>query len=146
MSVKNRLFVVVLWITMNLTIAQAKEHSELGIVLGRPLGLSGKIFVTERNAIDIVVGGDSDGIMLHSDYLWHDFTAFKVSEGQLPFYYGAGLLITAKDFCVQGKIGLEYLFDTNPLGIFIEFAPAFGTSFISQAGVGVRYRIKPKKQ
>src|SRR3989339_599045 len=101
----------------------------------------GKFFLSEKTAIDGVVGFGS-GFMAHFDYLWHNFESLKVNEGKLPYYYGGGFLISEKDFCVQGKIGLEYLFDTNPLGIFIEIAPAIGTDFIFQGGVGVRYRLK----
>ena len=121
----------------------AKNNSEIGIVIGQPSGFSRKFFVSEKNtnAIDCSVGFGS-GFMAHFDYLWHNFESLKVNEGKLPYYYGGGFLITEKNFCVQGKIGIEYLFDTNPLGIFIEIAPAVGTDFIFQGGVGVRYRLK----
>ena len=119
----------------------AKNSSEVGVVIGKPTGVSGKYFLSEKNAVDGVVGFSS-GFMFHCDYLWHDFNALKVNEGQLPLYYGLGALVTEKNFYVQGKIGIEYLFDTNPLGISIEIAPAIGTDFIFQGGVGVRYRLK----
>ena len=116
---------------------------EIGVVLGEPSGISGKYMLSDKTAIDGVIGFGS-GIMFHCDYLWHDYNALKVTEGQMPLYYGIGALVTEKDFCVQGKIGLEYLFDTNPLGIFIEIAPAVGTDFIFQGGVGIRYRLSEK--
>ena len=119
----------------------AKNNPEVGVVIGKPTGISGKYFLSEKTAIDGVVGFGS-GFMAHFDYLWHNFESLKVNEGKLPYYYGGGFLITEKNFCVQGKIGIEYLFDTNPLGIFIEIAPAVGTDFIFQGGVGVRYRLK----
>ena len=119
----------------------AKNNSEVGVIIGNPTGISGKYFISNKNAVDCVVGFGS-GFMAHLDYLWHNFESLKVNEGKLPYYYGGGFLITGKNFCVQGKIGLEYLFDTNPLGIFIEVAPAIGTDFIFQGGVGVRYRLK----
>lgn len=119
----------------------AKNNSEVGVIIGKPTGISGKYFVSNKNAFDCVIGFGS-GFMTHFDYLWYNFETLKVSEGKLPFYYGGGFLITEKRFYVQGKIGLEYLFETNPLGIFIEIAPAVGTSFIFQGGVGVRYRLK----
>lgn len=122
-------------------VGYAKSSSELGIVLGNPSGFSGKFFVSEKNAVDVVVGLGK-GMTVHADYLWHDFQALRVNEGQMPLYYGAGFLVAEKDFCVQGKIGLEYLFETNPLGIFIEVAPAIGTEFRFQGGVGVRYRLQ----
>jgi hypothetical protein len=121
--------------------AYAKNSDEVGIVLGNPSGFSGKFFLNDKNAVDVVVGLDRS-MSVHADYLWHDFEAFEVNEGVMPLYYGAGVLITDKGLHLQGKIGLEYLFETNPLGIFIEVAPAFGPDFRFQGGLGVRYRLK----
>ncbi|OGS38300.1 MAG: hypothetical protein A2551_08265 [Elusimicrobia bacterium RIFOXYD2_FULL_34_30] len=122
-----------------------KDELEIGVVLGEPTGLSFKYPSSKRNSIDFTAGLGS-GFIMHFDYLWNDFKAFEVNEGKLPFYYGGGFLVAIDDkdseFCIQGKIGIEYLFETNPLGIFIELAPAFGTDFIMQAGLGVRYRLK----
>lgn len=123
------------------TAASAKNSGEAGIVLGNPSGFSGKFFLSDKNAVDIVIGLDR-GMSLHADYLWHDFEAFKVNEGSMPFFYGVGVLITEKGLFAQGKIGLEYLFETNPLGIFVEVAPAFGPDFRFQGGMGVRHRLK----
>ena len=121
--------------------AYAKNSDEVGVVLGNPSGFSGKFFLNDKNAVDVVVGLDR-GMSVHADYLWHDFGAFEVNEGAMPLYYGVGGLVTDKGLHLQGKIGLEYLFETNPLGIFIEVAPAFGTEFRFQGGIGVRYRLK----
>jgi len=135
---------LVLWLIVglaNFSYSQVENNFEVGVIIGKPAGISGKYFLSEKTAIDGVVGFGS-GFMAHFDYLWHNFESLKVNEGKLPYYYGGGFLISEKDFCVQGKIGLEYLFDTNPLGIFIEIAPAIGTDFIFQGGVGVRYRLK----
>ena len=118
-----------------------KNISEAGILIGKPAGITGKYFLTDIDAFDADLGFGPD-FMAHFDYLRHDFAALKVSEGEMPFYYGAGLLFGKSIFCVQVKAGMEYYFDTNPLGIFIEAAPAFGSDFILQGGVGVRYRIK----
>ncbi|MEW6558304.1 MAG: hypothetical protein AB1349_13320 [Elusimicrobiota bacterium] len=117
------------------------EVVEIGIILGKPTGIAGKYFVSNKNAIDCSIGFDAS-FLAHFDYLWHNFEHLKVSECKLPFYYGGGILIAEKDFCIQGKLGLEYLFETNPLGVFIEIAPAVGTNFIFQGSVGVRYRLK----
>ena len=123
-----------------------KRQSEIGFVLGSPTGATAKISLSKKNAMDFVVGL-GNGFMIHADYLWQDFDAFEVNEGQLPLYYGFGVLVAVddhndNDVCFQGKIGLEYLFDTNPLGIFIEMAPAVGTDFIIQGGIGMRFRLK----
>ena len=121
--------------------ACAQNRHEAGIVLGNPSGFSGKFFLNDKNAIDVVAGLDR-GMSVHTDYLWHDFEVFEVNEGAMPLYYGVGVLFTDKGFYLQGKIGLEYLFETNPLGIFIEAAPAVGPDFRFQGGIGVRYRLK----
>ena len=118
-----------------------KNNIEAGIAIGRPAGITGKYFVTDTDAVDAGMGFGPD-FMVDFDYLMHNFTALKVSEGEMPFYYGVGLLFGRDIFCMQLKAGLEYSFETNPLGIFIEAAPAFGSDFIFQGCVGVRYRIK----
>ena len=124
-------------------LCEAKNNFEIGVVVGKPAGVSGKYFLSEKNAIDGVVGLDQySKFMFHCDYLWHNFNALKVNEGNLLFYYGGGFLTMGKKNYVQGKIGIEYLFDTNLLGMFIEIAPAVWTDFMFQSGIGVRYRLK----
>lgn len=118
-----------------------KNSCEVGIVVGKLSGISGKYFVTNIDAIDGAVGFGPD-LMVHFDYLRHNFKAYKVTEGELPCYYGGGVFFQKDNICVQLKAGLEYIFETNPLGIFIEIAPAFGNNFVFQGGVGVRYRLK----
>lgn len=148
MTIKNWVFSVLLALPASGLVSAedevktaAGEKTELGVVIGRPSGISGKFFLSEKDAVDAVIGYGSK-MMFHADYLRHDFNAFKVTEGRMPLYYGAGLLIKEKNFYAQVKIGFEYLFETNPLGLFLEIAPAIGADFDFQGGVGARYRLK----
>lgn len=141
MKKSTKLAVVCLAICSLASGVHAKNKNAAGIVLGNPSGLSGKFFLSDKNAVDMVIGLDKS-MSVQADYLWHDFEAFKVNEGLMPLYYGAGILVTDKGLYAQGKIGIEYLFETNPLGIFIEVAPAFGPGFRFQGGLGVRHRMK----
>jgi len=117
--------------------AQDNERSA-GFFIGKPFGITAKLDLSKKNAIDVILAFDSD-VKFHVDYLWKDYERFKVSEGKLPLYYGGGIMFDDDDFCLQLKGGIEYAFETNPLRIFIEIAPAFGTTFLIQGGVGIRY-------
>lgn len=117
-----------------------ENRFDAGIVLGLPTGVCARYFLSDTTSAGCALGYNKN-IALQFDYLRYDFKSLNVDYGLMPFYYGGGLLITGEDFCVVLKAGLEYLFETNPLGIFLEIAPAAGTDFIFQAGLGVRYKI-----
>jgi hypothetical protein len=119
---------------------RAQSEKAIGFFIGKPFGITAKLDISNKNAIDILLAFDSD-VKFHADYLWKDYERFKVNEGKLPLYYGGGILFDEDDFCIQLKGGVEYIFETNPLRIFIEIAPAFGTTFILQGGVGIRYAL-----
>ncbi len=97
-----------------------------GLVIGDPVGISGKMWLSRRNAVDgafSVVSGNK--LYLHGDYLWHDYAAFpEPEEGKLPLYYGVGArIISDGQFGVRGVIGIEYIFDGYPFDLFLELAP-----------------------
>lgn len=129
----------------------------LGLMAGEPTGLSFKAWTSQTNAIDAGLAwslSGRDAIHLHGDYLWHNYDIFgdDVNEGQLPVYYGiGGRLIIFDDagsdanavFGVRIPLGVNYLFENDPFGIFLEVAPIINlipdTDFDADAAIGGRY-------
>ena len=121
----------------------------LGFVAGAPSGISGKLWLNDVNAIDAILGFNpySDYLEMRADYVWHDFSLFPVSAGQLPLYYGmgAGLAIhgDGPGLLGRGVVGIEYLFSKAPLDIFLELGPGISifpaTDFDITAGLGMRF-------
>lgn len=136
------------------TITQAQQAGEgvgIGFMVGEPTGLSLKSWTGGNNAFDVGLAwslGRYDAVNIHADYLWHNYDLFnEIESGTLPFYYGiGGRVILADDDAVIGAripVGLNYLFDDSPIGLFLEVAPIFNlapeTDFDVDGGLGVRF-------
>jgi len=139
------------------TCALAKQPSTfgLGIQAGNPTGLSGKLWTSKTNAYAFLYAWNTLGdtyIHLHADYLWHDFKQILVDEGRMPVYYGIGGWVESGNKTQVGvrvPVGLEYIFPSNKVDIFMEIAPGIrlveGTAFTIQVGIGGRYYFSPVK-
>jgi len=132
--------------------AAGKGDFGLGIILGEPTGISGKLWTSGKSAIDGAVAWSTDrnaSLHLHADYLVHNFPLITVEKGRLPLYYGIGGRIKfaendKDDFIgVRIPVGIEYLFETAPVDIFFEIVPildlAPDTDFDLNAAIGARY-------
>lgn len=137
---------------------QEKGVFGAGLIVGEPTGVSVKYYLANDTAVDGALGFSalSQGLQLHSDFLWHPFILESQETFVLPIYVGLGLRVqnrnergSERD---QLRIGLRVvggiLFDfTNvPLDVFAEVAPVGdirtkGTTFgvDINAGAGVRY-------
>jgi hypothetical protein len=143
---KRLFFALILLLSPCLSQAASPDRFGLGIVIGYPLGITGKYWLGTRNAVDgaLAVFGEND-LYLHMDYLWHDYRAFpKPEEGKLPLYYGVGgSLASHHGLGVRGVIGINYLFQGYPFDLFMElgpvlyFAPDVDLTFTG--GIGGRY-------
>jgi len=121
----------------------------LGIILGEPTGISLKKWVTQTTAIDGGIAWSFTGknsLHLHMDYLFHNFNLLKTEKGKLPFYYGIGCRIKAKEKSRVGiriPVGISYIFDNVPIDIFFELGPILdlipATEFGINASIGCRY-------
>lgn len=104
----------------------------LGIIIGEPTGISGKLWLTRTTALDGAIGWSwGHRLHMHFDYLWHNFHLIRVERGQLPLYLGIGGRLSIHEkpkgegevyLGIRGAVGLEYLFATVPIDIFAEIA------------------------
>ncbi|MFI5237558.1 MAG: hypothetical protein ACHQLA_06465 [Ignavibacteriales bacterium] len=142
------LVLVSLLLIPNPAISQNREFG-LGIQLGEPTGLNGKLWTGSENAFDFGVAWSFEGrdeMVVQTDYVWHAFDVFPVSKGELPLYFGIGGRAVLRDdalFGVRFPVGMAYMFESTPLDIFIEVAPilnlAPSTDFDVGGGLGIRF-------
>jgi len=135
--------------------ASAQGKFGLGIILGEPTGISGKIWMGEKTAWDAALawsssnyGNDNGAMHVHVDYLLHYYSLINAPSGKLPFYYGIGAKVTlANDTYVGVRVplGLDWIFAGPPLDVFLELVPTLnivpGMDFGINAGIGIRYNF-----
>lgn len=122
----------------------------LGIIVGEPTGISGKVWLSSRNAIDGGIAwsfAKESSLHLHADYLWHFFDVLK-TDLQIPMYAGVGerFKIGKAD---QTRIGVRFVGGVNlhlaeaPIDFFLELAPVMdlapATKLGLNGGIGARY-------
>jgi len=154
---KHMIFMVML-VALTAGSAWAQHDFGLGIIVGEPTGISGKLWLGKTTAIDGAVAWSFEGedaFHLHMDYLLHSFDLIHVDKGKLPLYYGIGGRI--KFHGDHGKndddndarvglripVGLEYIFSGERVDIFLEIVPLLDlvpdTGFSLNGVIGVRY-------
>ncbi len=123
----------------------------LGPLLGEPMGLSAKLWLTDKTAVDAGAAWsfvDPDGFQLHGDFLFHKFDLFHVDRGDLPLYFGVGGRVKFVEHGdnragLRFPVGISYLFPDSRLEGFAEVAPildvAPSTRLEWNGGVGLRY-------
>jgi hypothetical protein len=120
----------------------ANKTFGLGIELGEPTGLNGKVFVTKSAAIDFGVGYIDTyyyggGEHIYADFLWHPTSLASTPSFELPLYIGAGLRFWDFDYCYMGvcnyrgsafgirvPFGIAFDFNNVKLDIFLQLVPA----------------------
>jgi hypothetical protein len=112
----------------------------LGLELGEPTGLNGKLFLNPSGALDFGIGEvyhyyyGGDGLHLYLDYLWHPKQLVATPDFKMPFYIGVGGRIWFFDygpgpdrgveaFGVRVPIGIDFDLNNVPLDFFAEFVP-----------------------
>ena len=121
---------------------EANKTFGLGLELGEPTGLNGKLFVSRSGAFDFGLGWIydhyyyGDGLHLYGDYLWHPTSLVSTPAFELPFYIGVGLRLWDFHYCVakvcdyggravgiRVPIGISFDMNRTPLDIFIQLVP-----------------------
>jgi hypothetical protein len=123
----------------------------LGLILGSPSGLCGKLYLANTHAIDFAVGEaliGSDGIHIHADYLWHPWVLASQSAFDLVLYVGVGARFLdhdrgrndRDDFHLGPRVPFGMLFDFSssgvPLDAFLEVAGHLDIIFDDDDGDG----------
>jgi hypothetical protein len=129
----------------------------VGIVIGEPTGVCGRLYLADDRAIQAAVGAAfiGGGFQLHADYAFHPYILQTRESFVLATYVGPGARIvqyadgrSSSSFALGLRAVGGLLFDfKNPLDAFFEIAgvieyhfaegEGFGASF--NAGAGVRY-------
>jgi len=148
---KTALIVVLITIVFSSAAAAAGGPFGLGIILGEPTGLGGKLFLNKKNAIDGAVAWslehDND-FHIHGDYLYHSYDLFIVDGAELPLHFGIGGRIKFREnrddkIGIRFPVGLNYIFDTAPFDVFLEVVPIMDlapeTDFDLNAALGGRF-------
>lgn len=130
----------------------------VGIIVGEPVGITAKLYLTDDRAIQGAVGSAfiGGGLQLHGDYVFHPYILQTRDSFVLPLYVGPGVRLidynnggnnSAFALGVRGVVGLLFDFKAVPLDAFFEVAPVLEYKFSSgagfqlalNAGAGIRY-------
>lgn len=122
---------------------EANKTFGLGLELGEPSGLTGKLFVSPQAALDFGIGYAyqnyyyDDGLHLYADFLFHPTVLAHADAFELPFYIGGGIRYWDFDFCdpqgictyrgsavgIRIPIGIDFDFNRAPIDIFLQIVP-----------------------
>ncbi|HSG28639.1 MAG TPA: hypothetical protein VLA34_09180 [Candidatus Krumholzibacterium sp.] len=123
----------------------------LGIIIGEPTGITGKLFISERNAIDGALAWSLDEnnyMHIQGDYLFHNFFVLEDVEGEFAWYAGLGGRIVLVDKAddhvgIRFPLGVTFLFDDGRFDTFMEIVPimdvAPDTDFDMEGAIGIRF-------
>ena len=146
---KKTFFVAIITSLISISAYSQTRYFGLGLQLGEPTGLNAKIWTGRTNAVDLALAWSfkgEDRMVMQADYVWHSFDIFPVSKGELPLYFGIGGRAVLRDDPVLGlriPVGLDYMFESAPLDIFVEIAPTLNlvpsTDFDLGGAFGIRF-------
>ncbi|HHS95004.1 MAG TPA: hypothetical protein ENJ45_00315 [Phaeodactylibacter sp.] len=154
MNFRHLYFFLALFL-LNTTLLNAQNYKgAIGLRLGYPVSVSGKLFIGETTALEAFVGtrGYTYFRWVNAGLAYQKYQLLEIEDLEgLSWYYGAGLnayFWTYEDlfvgdesslsFGVSGYIGLDYAFEDLPLNLTIDWVPTF---FINSylGGFGGRY-------
>jgi hypothetical protein len=103
-----------------------KKTVGIGIAIGEPTGPVFKCWLNRKNAVDAGIGFQKN-LVIYGSYLWHSWKIFpRIEKGLLAGYIGLGGRFGEKDtFGIRSVFGLDYLFENNPIELYLEIAPIF---------------------
>ena len=122
----------------------------LGIILGQPTGLSGKLWTGKTTAFDAGAAWSLSGneyFQVHGDFLFHNFNLFEVDSGKMALYYGFGgrvaIFEDAEDrVSIRVPVGISYEFAKTSIELFLEVVPMLDIlpETVADIGGGVGFR------
>lgn len=135
----------------------------LGLIIGEPTGLSGKLWLDNAHAVDFLLAFSFDDdhddnlrrLVFGADYLFH-FDVFKPRSVELPLYAGIGGKFVFFDndrgrfdndddfgLAVRIPLGISLLLKSAPLEFFLEIVPGLfiipSTNADLDGGIGARF-------
>jgi len=142
---KLTVFMVVALVLSAGPVSVKAEGMGLGIILGEPTGLSGKMWTGGNTAVDGAAAwsfGDNGALHLHADYLFHKNDLLEFAS----LYYGLGARVKLTDDVQVGiriPFGLVHNLESAPIDIFLEIVPGLNlipeTNFGINGGLGARF-------
>ncbi|MEZ4403156.1 MAG: hypothetical protein R3B06_24240 [Kofleriaceae bacterium] len=135
----------------------------LGLIIGEPTGIAGKLYLQDDQAIQAALGFTfvTGGFHAHADYVFHPWILEEREAFTLPAYVGPGVRVLQHragrgaddDFRIGARAVAGLLFDFKeiPLDVFVEVAgivevrfgssdPAInGLGLALNGGLGARY-------
>lgn len=135
----NRLILAPLCFAASVATAQPTDAVDkgsfgLGLMIGEPVGLTARLYVSDDQAINAGLGSAlvAGGLQVHADYVFHPWIIVTHEEFILPAYLGPGLRVAqynARDgfdsysaIGVRVVAGMVFDFTRVPLDAFIEAA------------------------
>jgi hypothetical protein len=131
----------------------------LGIMVGAPTGLTGKLYLGRPFALQMGIGvvddfsgdgWDDDALHIHLDAVWHPAILARNPSVTVPFYLGIGARFAEADhvfvvdgvwyeddhsvFGVRAPFGLLIDFNRVPLDIFFEVAMVVNVVYFEDDG------------
>ncbi len=132
-----------------LIIFSGAYSQELGLIIGRPTGISYRNRITSSTALDFQMGYDFEKSFfdIHGAYLFSQRSDINIEGYYLPFYFGPGGRIKYENdgiaLGVKVPFGLYYKFRNLPFSTAFELGPClnFGkkTSWNIVGGLSFRY-------
>lgn len=117
---------------------ESEKVMGVGVLLGVPLSITGKYFLSPEWAVDVGAGAylayrDRTGLHVHADILWHPFVAVEGETFMAPLYFGLGSRFLQYDemnesvthLGVRVPVGITFDFNDEPYDLFLEGAVVF---------------------
>ena len=132
----------------------------IGAILGEPTGVSGKLWLSEHNALTGALAWsfrDAGSLQIQADHLIHMDLTSEIDQdikGHAYFHYGIGgrLRDDSADNRISARapLGITYAARKSSLDAFFEIVPMLDfspeTAFDLNAAVGVRFYFGKVKQ
>ncbi len=155
---KRACAIAIVLLTLGASKAEAQNKPGpfgVGLILGEPSGLSGKLMLSDANALQLHLGygvGRRGRLVLVLDYLFHIHNVMPATPvGLFSPYVGVGGRLGVRDepfdddvvLGVRIPVGLSFVLTAAPVELFAEVAVGIGllpeTAALIDGGLGGRF-------